>query len=185
MAYKHDYDKTLTRLNTILSRINDGEALSVKELAEEFNVSIRTIQRDFNEKLVGLYPIYQDKHKWKMQDEYKIEKVSSVEDTIILDILEKLTDGLGSRFSTKAKALLHKIKNETFNPIYAKINMEDISPYIKEIALLEESIKSRIQIKCTYNASTSFHTKLKPLKIVQKTHQTGHPSRFHPATHDA
>lgn len=57
MPYKHDYDKTLTRLNTILARLNDGEVLSVKELAEEFNVSIRTIQRDFNEKLVGLYPI--------------------------------------------------------------------------------------------------------------------------------
>jgi predicted DNA-binding transcriptional regulator YafY len=51
MAYKHDYDKILTRLVNILSKLNDGEALSVKELAEEFGVSTKTIQRDFNERL--------------------------------------------------------------------------------------------------------------------------------------
>ena len=166
MAYKHNYDKTLTRLNAILARLNNGESLSVKELAEEFNVSIRTIQRDFNEKLVGLYPIYQDKRKWKMQDGYKIEKAPSVEDTIVLDILEKLTDGLGSHFSTKAKALLSKIKNETFNPIYAKLDLEDISTHIKEIALLEEAIKSQKHIQCTYQTVSAYKVELKPLKIV-------------------
>ena len=56
--YKHDYDKTLLRIMTILTKLNDGERLSVKELAEEFNVSTRTIQRDFqllNTKCTFLY----------------------------------------------------------------------------------------------------------------------------------
>ena len=66
MAYKHNYDKTLTRLRLILQKLNDGESLGVKELAEEFNVSTRTIQRDFNEKLVSSYPIYQEKGRCKM-----------------------------------------------------------------------------------------------------------------------
>lgn len=96
MAYKHDYDKTLTRLNIIIARLNDGESLSVNELADEFNVSARTIQRDFNERLVNLYPIYKDKRLWKMKDEHKIKKATSIEETIVLNILEKLTDGLGS-----------------------------------------------------------------------------------------
>jgi len=164
LAYKHDYDKTLTRLNTIIARLNDGESLSVKELAEEFNVSIRTIQRDFNEKLVGLYPIYQDKRKWKMQDGYKIEKTSSIEDTIVLDILERFSDGLGSHFSVIAKTLLRKIKNETFNPIYAKLNMEDISTHIQEIIILEKAITSKNEIKCIYK-NVSYYTRLIPLKI--------------------
>ena len=147
MPYKHNYDKTLTRLITIIKKLNDGEALSVKELAEDFNVSTRTIQRDFNEKLVGLYPIYQDKRKWKMQDGFKIEKATSVEDTIVLDILEKMTEDLGAKFSTKAKKMLSKIKNETQNPIYAKLNMEDISSYLHEIAILENAIKEKNIIK--------------------------------------
>jgi len=40
------YDKLATRLILILTKFNSGEQLSVKELAEEFNVDERTIQRD-------------------------------------------------------------------------------------------------------------------------------------------
>lgn len=79
MGYKHDYDKILTRLTIILSRLNDGEALSVKDLAEEFNVSSKTIQRDFNERLSAFH-IYQDKRKWKMQDGFKVEKTKSLQE---------------------------------------------------------------------------------------------------------
>ena len=166
MAYKHDYDKTLTRLNTIISKLNTGESLSVKDLAQEFNVSERTIQRDFNERLIALYPIYQDKKKWKMQDGYKIEKSTSVEDTIVLDILERLTDGLGSKFSIKAKHLLSKIKNDDFNPIYAKLNMEDISDKLIDIAKLEDAIKQKRLISCSYNLTDYAKiVTVKPLKI--------------------
>ncbi len=35
-------------------------SLSVKELAAEFNISTRTIQRNMNERLMS-FPIYQDK----------------------------------------------------------------------------------------------------------------------------
>ena len=41
MAYKHDYDKALTRLVSILTKLYNGEQLSVKDLAEEFNVSVK------------------------------------------------------------------------------------------------------------------------------------------------
>ena len=56
MAKKHDYDKILTRLTIILQRLYEGEILSTSELAEEFNVSSKTIQRDFNERLIR-FPI--------------------------------------------------------------------------------------------------------------------------------
>ena len=82
MAYKHDYDTILTRLTIILSRLNDGEALSVTALAKEFNVSDRTIQRDFNERLIS-FPVYQDKKKWRMQEGYRLEKSASVEDAVV------------------------------------------------------------------------------------------------------
>ncbi len=166
MAYKHDYDKTLTRLNTIIARLNDGEALLVHELASEFNVSTRTIQRDFNERLVSLYPIYQEKKLWKMQEGYKIEKSTSIEDAIILDILEKLTDGLGTKFSTKAKHLLSKIKNDDYNPIYAKLNMEDISSKFSDIAILEDAIKEKKELLGLYDFNDyKKELQLKPLKI--------------------
>ena len=52
MAYKHDYDKILTRLTTVLSRLNSGEELDVKELALEFNTSEKTILRRLHSKLM-------------------------------------------------------------------------------------------------------------------------------------
>ncbi len=43
---KHDYDKTVTRLITILSKFSQNEIVNPKDLAQEFNVSVRTIQKD-------------------------------------------------------------------------------------------------------------------------------------------
>ena len=167
MAYKHDYDKALTRLRIILQRLNEGEALSVKELASEFNVSTRTIQRDFNEKLVSSYPIYQDNKKWKMQDGYKIEKIRDIEDKIVLDIIEKITDSIGGNFKAKSKKLLEKLKNNEYNPIYAKLNIEDISNRLDDINLLETAIKEKKEIKCQYSYENGrYDTTLQPLKIV-------------------
>lgn len=168
MGYKHDYDKALTRLRVILQRLNDGESLVVKELANEFGVSTRTIQRDFNEKLVSSYPIYQENKKWKMQDGFKIEKIRDIDDKIILDIIEKITDGIGGTFASKSKKLLSKIKNEEQSPIYTKLNIEDISDKIKDINILENAIKEKKEIKCSYiyKENERYDTTLQPLKIV-------------------
>ena len=168
MAYKHDYDKALTRLRVILQRLNDGESLGVKELADEFNVSTRTIQRDFNERLIAHYPIYQENKKWKMQDGFRVEKTKSLEDEIVLDIIEKITEGIGGKFSTKAHNLLSKIKNEDFNPIYTKLNIEDISDRFADIQVLETAIKEKREVHCSYDNEKHkiYTTTIQPLKIV-------------------
>jgi len=167
MAYKHDYDKILTRLTVILSKLNDGEALSVKELATEFGVSERTIQRDFNERLAS-FPIYQENKKWKMQEGFRVEKTKSLEDEIVLDIIEKITEGIGGKFSTKAHKLLSKIKNEDFNPIYTKLNIEDISDRFADIQIIESAIKEKRELLCSYDDERRalYTTTIQPLKIV-------------------
>lgn len=166
MGYKHDYDKILTRLTNILSRLNDGEALSVKELSEEFNVSTKTIQRDFNERLIS-FPIYQENKKWKMADGFKLEKTTTIEDAIVLDIIDKLTESIGLGFYSKAKKLLAKIKNDDYNPIYTRLNIEDISDKLTEIQLLETAIKEKKVIDCIYDFEKfTREIAIKPLKIV-------------------
>ena len=166
MAYKQDTNHFETNITLILSRLNDGEALSVKELAEEFNVSERTIQRDFNERLISSFPVYQDKKKWKMQDGFRLEKSTSVEDAVVLDIMQKLIEGAGNKFSSKANKLLSKIKNDSFNPIYAKLDMEDIGDKLKEVQELEIAITNKKQIKCQYDfEGYNKELDLKPLKI--------------------
>jgi len=51
---KPSHDKLATRLTQRLIKLNQGEKLSPAELAKEFDVSLRTIQRDLNERLVGI-----------------------------------------------------------------------------------------------------------------------------------
>ena len=70
---QHDYDKILTRLTVILSRLYQAEQLKPSDLAKEFNVSERTIQRDFKDRLIH-FPIYYENKHWKMQNDFKIEK---------------------------------------------------------------------------------------------------------------
>lgn len=166
MPYKHDYDKILTRLTIILSRLNDGDELSVSELAEEFAVSVRTIQRDMNERLDS-FPIYQENKKWKMKKGYRLEKATSIEDTIILDIIDKFTEGIGASFYARAKKLISKIKNDSYSPIYTKLDIEDISDNLQEIKNLELAIKEKKIVECSYEFDTySKKLNLKPLKIV-------------------
>ncbi|MDD5372174.1 MAG: WYL domain-containing protein [Sulfurimonas sp.] len=167
MAYKHDYDKILTRLTTILSRLNDREALSVKELAEEFNVSSKTIQRDFNERLSAFH-IYQDNKKWKMQEGFRVEKTKSLQEQLVLEIMEKIAEGIGGKFAMSSHKLLSKIKNEEFNPIYAKLNIEDISDRFDDVHLIEKAIKEKTELECSYENERegTFRTNIQPLKIV-------------------
>ena len=57
---KESSDKIATRLAQILTKLNNGERLTVKELEIEFNVGTRTIQRDLNERL-SYIPIIKEK----------------------------------------------------------------------------------------------------------------------------
>jgi len=165
MPYKHDYDKALTRLVTILTKLYNGETLVVKDLATEFNVSTRTIQRDLNERLTA-FPIYQENRVWKMADDFKIEKSLGVEDSIILDIIDKMSASIGGDFYKKAQKLLSKIKNEDFSPLYAKIDIEDISEHLREVHLLETAIKDKKVIECSYSSEDkTTKANIKPLKI--------------------
>jgi len=165
MGYKHDYDKTMTRLVNILKKLYDGETLSVTELAEEFNTSTRTIQRDFNEKLIS-FPIEKSGKRWKMQDGFAVEKLASVEDQLILDMLEKISFNLGSSFASRAKKLLSTIKNKDISPIYAKLDIEDIGSKIKDINIIEKAIDEKSILTCKYHIDKKvYDIGLKPLKI--------------------
>jgi predicted DNA-binding transcriptional regulator YafY len=129
-------------------------------------VSTKTLQRDFNERLSG-FPIYQDNRKWKMQDGFKIEKTKSVEEQLVLDIIEKMSENIGGKFATTSHKLLTMIKNENFNPIYTKLNIEDISDKFDDIRLIENAIKNKTELICSYKNEREgkFRTNIQPLKI--------------------
>jgi len=59
---EHRYDRLASRLAILVSRLFMGESLSVSQLAQEFGVSERTVQRDLRERLRYLDTEYIDGH---------------------------------------------------------------------------------------------------------------------------
>ena len=126
----YGYDDILKRLTIILTRLNNGEALSVISLAEELNVNERTIQRDFNEHLKDSLPIYQDNKAWKMKDSFK--NSSSAEEAAAFILMEKLMKSAGEIFAHQAKKLLDKNYN-TINAFYVKSDTANIGGETDEV----------------------------------------------------
>lgn len=159
---KHDYDKILFRLTSIWQRLREGEILSVKDLAIEYNVSTKTIQRDFNERLASKLPIEKSGHKWKVKDGHSIDKNLSFEEDLVLDILKELSLSMGSTFSTSTNKLFSKIQNRHETPIFSKIEIEDISNKTNIIKDIQESIKNKTQVEFQYKDKYRF---IEPYKI--------------------
>jgi hypothetical protein len=68
------HDRLAVRLSLIISRLVAGETLNMARLAAEFGVSVRTLRRDFRERLMyltlsidGAMPPAQ--HRWGVQGE--------------------------------------------------------------------------------------------------------------------
>ena len=140
---KHDYDMILLRLTVILQKLYEGEELSVSVLAKEFNVSVRTIQRDFNERLVRL-PIEKVGRRWKMRDGIRIERMRKPEEIVVLDLLETLSYGIGGDFAVLAASLLGKLKNSrTAAVIDSRTVIEDLMDHHRLFLQIEKAIEEQ------------------------------------------
>lgn len=166
MRYKHDYDKTLFRLTQIIAKLYNGSKLSQVELANEFGVSTKTIQRDFA-KLVILYPIYQENKLWKLKSDFEFKEYLSLEDEITLKLLLQASKSFDKTFQNRAEKLLSRIDENISSPIYAKIELEDISNKLTELTQIESAISMRNKIQFTYLKDDFYYdTIVDPYKIV-------------------
>lgn len=122
MAKSHD---TLAqRLSLILTKLNNGESFTVIELANEFNVSARTIQRDINERL-SYIPIQKDGDYYSMES-YALGKLSfeDIKNFATLSGIKNLYPSLSNEFITDILNVklnsAYLIKNQGFEDISLK-----------------------------------------------------------------
>jgi len=140
---KKDYDKTLTRLVGILTKLSNGEMPTSKELADEYNVSVRTIQKDIKDRLY-YYPIVKDnKHRFRFEYGYSLKRTTLTNDEMIflnlaltqfedVDDIDKIKD-----------SIYKKIINKNFySPYFIKQDdLEDLdieSPFISQLEQIIE-----------------------------------------------
>jgi predicted DNA-binding transcriptional regulator YafY len=78
------YDKTLTRLILILTKLSNNERPTTRELSDEFGIGIRTIQRDIYERLL-YFPIEKDSEdRLKFIDGFSLDKSTLDNDEMML-----------------------------------------------------------------------------------------------------
>lgn len=134
------HDKLAVRLAQILMRFNDGESLSLEELASEFNVDTRTIQRDINERL-SFMPIAKENGKYSLES-FALGKLSfkDIQNFAILSGIGELYPKLDSEFivdllSEKINSVF-MVKNEGFEKVSYEL-FESIS-----IAIVKHNVLS-------------------------------------------
>lgn len=146
MAKSHD--KLAQRLSLILTKLNNGEKFTVHELAEEFNVSTRTIQRDIKERL-SYIPIEKNGDYYSIES-YALGKLSfeDIKNFAILSGIKSLYPSLSNQFITDIlNAKLNSaylIKNQGFEDISLKKEwFETISAAIIKKSPISFSYKNK------------------------------------------
>jgi len=144
---KKSISDLLKNLLDLTQRFYNGEKLSAKEIAQIYNVNIRTAQR---------YPSYLKEAGLDIQKEktkYFLKMPPGIEN--IVDFAKSLNLSL---------PIVNKLKSSIY---YSKLNLEPID--LHKFEVLEEAIKKKQKLKIIYEEFEGYESKLtdvKPLKIV-------------------
>jgi predicted DNA-binding transcriptional regulator YafY len=158
-----------TRHNEILERLGNGEILSITELAREWNIGEKTIQRDFKKLVEGNYGVIraEDGKRFTITN----KKITTKEVSLAINILDSLSEDIGGEFYKKAQTALHKIQTHIDSPFYTRIDVEDMSNHMDLIEQLESAISEQKMISLKYRKwhkpdDVKIHKKVKPYKII-------------------
>ncbi|HIQ27730.1 MAG TPA: WYL domain-containing protein [Sulfurovum sp.] len=157
------------RHNIILTRLKNGQSLSIAELSREWNIPTKTIQRDFKKLLEGNYGIVRadDGKRFTLGKEKNILSTAST----AIKMLDSLSADIGGSFYTKAQAALRRIEHYVKSPFYTRIDVENISEYFPMIEEIESAISQHRMISFHYKRhykpdDIKYYTDVKPYKIL-------------------
>jgi predicted DNA-binding transcriptional regulator YafY len=154
------HDTLANRLVIILTKLNNGERFTIKELEEEFNITQRTLQKDLNERL-SILPIKRDRGYYYLE-EYYLGKLNfnDIKNFATLAGIKDLYPALDDKF---IKSML---SNRLDHPCLIKNhNYEDLSNKGNDFTSIESAISNKQIVICTYNDKQRV---LKPYKLVNK-----------------
>lgn len=133
----------------ILERLDNGEELSIGELAREWNVDPKTIQRDFD-KLKQMYPDRVERAEDKKRYRKPIQKRPQNDGEMVLEMLESMVKDIGVDFYKKAHPLLERIQRQIKSPFYTRLDIEDIGTKFDIVMRLEQAIDQKREVILFY-----------------------------------
>lgn len=149
-----------TRINMLYERLKNANGISISDLACEFEVSTKTIARDFKElQSFGAYKVGQllCLDKKRASDDLKSDE------RIVLGILSKLARNNGTDFYLKAKPLLTKLTQQLDQPIHINTQSESLEDEdLVHFDFIEKLILERVELGFTYHGKSY---EVKPFKL--------------------
>jgi predicted DNA-binding transcriptional regulator YafY len=154
---KNDRDKIIARLSSTLGKLNAGECVNVSELAEEYNVSTKTIKRDID--AFSFLPIRSDKGRYSLEP-YALGKLSFEDIKNFAAI-----SGIKHLFPTLSDDFIADILNAKVNTAFLikAPRYEDLTHLTKEFQTLSNAILQHFPIRCHYKEKQRL---LHPYKLV-------------------
>ena len=160
-SHNSSHDKIATRLAEILMRLNNGDKLDPRQLAAEFGVTLRTIQRDLLERLAFL-PLAKDQHYFVMESYYLGKlTIGDIRRFAALSGIKDLFPNLDDRF-------LRELFDSRINQAYLVKGhqYEDLSNKTDEFKKLEQAIIKRRLVDFTYKDKD--YTAIRPYKLINQ-----------------
>ncbi|MGE4456973.1 MAG: helix-turn-helix transcriptional regulator [Arcobacteraceae bacterium] len=155
---RKDYDKTLFRLVSILTKLSHAEKTTSKELAEEFAVTVRTIQNDIR-RLSYHYPITKDKEgNYIFENGFSLKRTRFSEDElIVLELALSQFDEVEDIHAIKEKIFKKIIQEPFYSPYFIKQDdFEEIDLDAPKVQIIEHAIKNKELLKLQ-NGAKSWH----------------------------
>jgi predicted DNA-binding transcriptional regulator YafY len=162
---KKSYDKALFRLTKIIELLVEDAKPTIPELAEEFNVTERTVQTDVYKRLES-FGVTKNEHG-QLCFEYEVDIKKSflrVEEMYFLSLSLSQVEDIDEQHQQLAKGIFRKVlKKELYNPYFIKPErFQPIDDDERLITLLEDAITKRKAIEIVFNHRV---LKLFPYKI--------------------
>lgn len=141
-----EHDKIGTRLGLIITKLNNGERFTAEELADEFNVNVRTIQRDINERL-SYIPLQKEQNYYFLSP-HALGKLSYKDIQNFAQI-----SGISELYPSLDHSFISDLLELKFNSLYMVKNsgFEDISDKKELFEQLSGAISRQSPIHFLYN----------------------------------
>lgn len=167
---ENDMRKRIRRMMSILHTFDSGKIISCRELAEEFNVSTRTIQRDL-EILQGDFPVTSSAHgKYAFMEGYSLKQCKlSPEEASLMAFFHEMASSLGGNIEQTYESIYKKLVHIEYDTaFYAKlpsgVKLDKNLPFVGE---LEQAIDEYRQVEIHYLMKDKEKWfRLDPLKII-------------------
>jgi predicted DNA-binding transcriptional regulator YafY len=153
----------------ILERLDNGEELSIGELAREWGVDPKTIQRDFD-KLKQMYPGRVERGEDKKRYRKPLSRRAQNDGDMVLEMLESMVKDIGVDFYKKAHPLLERLQRQIKSPFYTRLDVEDIGSKFEIVMHLEKAIDQKREVTISYapygGKVPKEYSNVRPIKVI-------------------